>query len=59
MNGYICFYKEKQCEVYADTMFQARTKAAELLKVKPKDEYKISVNLAELNGKAYIQTADM
>lgn len=59
MNSYVCFYKEKQCEVYADTMFQARTKAAEKMKVKPKDEYKISVNLAELNGKPYIHTVDM
>jgi len=55
MNGYICFYKQQRIEVYADTMFEAREKAAKIAKVKPGKEYQISVNLAEVNGKPYVQ----
>ena len=32
MNGYKCFWKGKECEVYADTSFNAREKAVEEFK---------------------------
>lgn len=34
MNRYICFYKGKQVEVYAETSYAAQQKAAQLLKAK-------------------------
>lgn len=49
MNGYICFYNSKRVEIYAETMFEARDKAAKTLKVKDKFAYRISVNLAEVD----------
>lgn len=51
MNGYICFYKNIRIEVYAKTLYEAQCEAAKRLKVKDKDRYKISVYLAEKNGK--------
>ena len=54
LNGYVCFYNPtnhssgaKRVEVYAATMFDAQKKAAERLKVPPKKQYLISVNLCE------------
>jgi hypothetical protein len=47
MNGYICTYKGKRIEVRSDTIYHAQQEAARVLKVKAKDEYKISVTLAE------------
>ena len=58
MNGYVCFYKDKRYEVYADTMFTARDKVALEHGIKEKDKYKISVNLAEMNGEPVIQYCD-
>jgi hypothetical protein len=51
MNGYIAIYKGKRVEVYADSLLAARTKAAEMLKVKPAKHYQIAIMLAEKNGK--------
>jgi hypothetical protein len=48
MNGYVCFYKGKRVEVYADTSFQAQEKAAAMLKAKK--SYEITVVLAERSG---------
>jgi len=48
-NGYIAFYKNKKCEVYADTSYEAQLKAAK--KLKAKKSYDVSVVLAEKNGK--------
>jgi len=50
MNGYICLYNGKRIEVYAETTYKARQKAADIFKVRPKQEYKISVYLAEKDG---------
>lgn len=50
MNGYVCFWKGKRIEVYADTSFEAQEKAAAQLKVKPKKSYEVTVMLAEKNG---------
>ncbi len=51
MNGYIAFYKGKQVEVTADTSYEAQTKAAKQLGVKPKNQYQVTVMLAEKGGK--------
>lgn len=48
MNGYICYYKGKQFEVYADTTFEAQKKCA--IENKIKKSYEISVMLAEKDG---------
>ncbi len=55
MNGYICFYKGKQVEVYADTSYAAQQKAAVLFKAKK--SYDITVMLAEKDGEVYEHTA--
>lgn len=57
MNGYICFYKGKRVEVYADTSYAAQEKAAAMLKVKPNKSYEVTVMLAEKNGEVYEHTA--
>lgn len=48
MNGYVCFYRGKRFEVYADTTYQAQTKVAQQNKIKK--QYEITVVLAEKNG---------
>lgn len=47
-NGYLCFYKGKQIEVYAATAYAARQQAAALLKAK--HPYDLVVVLAEKAG---------
>jgi len=56
MNGYIAFYKDKQVEVYADTSYEAREKAAKQLKAKK--SYDVTVVLAERNGEQVVHTPD-
>ena len=48
MNGYVCFYKGKRVEVYADSSYAAQQRAATLLKAKR--SYEVTVVLAEKNG---------
>jgi hypothetical protein len=48
MNGYIAFYKGKQIEVYANSSYEAQTKASALLKARK--SYDVTVVLAEKNG---------
>jgi hypothetical protein len=48
MNGYICFYKGKRIEVYAETSYVAQQKAAQLLKAKR--SWDVTVCLAERDG---------
>jgi hypothetical protein len=55
MNGYICFYKDKRVEVYADTSYAAQQKAAVLLKARK--SYEVTVMLAEKDGEVYEHTA--
>jgi hypothetical protein len=47
MNGYICYYRNKKVEVYAETSFAAQEKAA--AEMKAKKRYDVTVVLAELN----------
>lgn len=56
MNGYVCFYKGKKCEVHAETTFEAQKKAAVIFKAKK--AYEITVVLAEKNGEQVTHTAD-
>lgn len=56
MNGYICFYKGKRIEVYADTTYEAQLKAAKVFKAKK--SYEVSVTLAEVDGNQVIHTPD-
>jgi len=49
MNGYICFYKNKQFEIYANTSLDARNKCAQENRIKK--AYEITVVLAEKDGK--------
>ena len=48
MNGYICFYKGKRFEVYADTLLAARDKAAAHFKAHR--AYAVICVLAEVDG---------
>jgi len=48
MNGYICFYKGKKFEVYANSTYEAQKKCAVDNKIKK--SYEITVVLAEKNG---------
>lgn len=48
MNGYICYYKRKTFEVYAESTYQAQTKCAQENKIKKQSD--ISVMLAEKDG---------
>lgn len=55
MNGYICYYRGKKYEVYADTTFAAQTKCA--IENKIKKTYEITVMLTEKNGVPVISVA--
>lgn len=50
MNGYVCFYKGKRIEVYAETTYRAQQLAAAKLSVSSKNQHLISVALAEKDG---------
>ena len=56
MNGYIAFVEGKRHEVLAETLAQASEKARALYKGRKKYP-RISVGLAEINGKPYVHTA--
>lgn len=54
--GYVCTYKGKQIELYAQTTLQARNLAQECFGVKSKDAHKITTSLVELkDGTPVIQ----
>jgi len=57
MNGYVCFYKGKRVEVYADSSYAAQQKAATLLRAKR--IYEVAVVLAEKGGEPVVHTADL
>lgn len=56
MNGYVCFYRGKKTEVYADTSLQAQEKAAKHFKARK--AYEVTVVLAEKGGAPVTHTAD-
>ncbi len=55
MNGYVCFYKGKRLEVYADTSLQAQDKAAK--EFKARKSYDVTVVLAEKDEEQVTHTA--
>lgn len=57
MNGYKALYKGKWLEVYADTSYEAQTKAAKLFKAKK--QYEVTVILCEKQGQQVIHTPTM
>ena len=54
MNGYICMYKGKRIEVYAETSYQAQLKAA--AQFKARKSYEVTVTLAERAGEPVIHS---
>lgn len=52
MNGYICYYKNKKTEVYANTSYEAQQEAAK--RFKAKKAYQVNVVLAELGGEPVV-----
>ena len=52
MNGYICYYKGKEIEVYANTSYEAQQEAAK--RFKAKKSYQVNVVLAELGGEPVV-----
>lgn len=55
MNGYVCLYKGKKTEVYADTSLEAQKKAATFFKAR--HQHLVTVVLAEKDGKQVVHTA--
>ena len=45
--GYVCFYNSKRIELYATSLFEAKTKAVALFKPPKSKQHMISVCLAE------------
>ena len=54
MNGYICFYRNKRTEVYAESSYQAQQKAAAFFKAKK--AYEVTVMLAEKSGEPVVHS---
>lgn len=54
MNGYICFYKNRKVEVYANTTYEAQQKAAQQFGAKR--GYEVTVMLAEKNGEPVVHS---
>lgn len=57
-NGYKAFYQDKEADIYADTLYQAKLKAIAHFKAPKSKEYLVSVHLCELNGKQVTHVAD-
>lgn len=57
LNGYLCFYRGKKYEIYAETTYEAQVKCATENKIKKRTE--ITVILAERNGKCVPFTPTM
>lgn len=47
MHGYLAFYGNREVEVYASSLFEAKTKAVAHFKVSPKKTHLVSVYLCE------------
>ena len=57
MLGYVGLYQGNQVEVYADSIWQAKQLAIKQLGVPKKKEGLLSIVLAEVDGKEYINNA--
>jgi hypothetical protein len=56
MNGYKCFWRGKECEVHADTSFQAQVKAQAVFGRRCKKRYEITVILCEKKGEQVVHS---
>lgn len=56
MNGYIAFFGGKQYEIYAESLYEAKTKAIKELKVPKSKQGLLAVALAEKEGKQVIHS---
>lgn len=56
--GYVCFFKNERHELYAKSLWDAKQKAIAFFKPKRKDEYMVSVLLAEKDGSPVTHVAD-
>ena len=57
MNGYKAFYKDKTCEVYASSSYEAQQKAAAVFRAKK--AYDVTVVLCERDGEQVVHSAAM
>lgn len=59
LNGYKAFYKGKECDVWAENTVAARTKAADKMKVRVKEQYMMHVHLCiRADGTEVVHVAD-
>lgn len=58
MNGYKAFYNGKSIEVYATTLFEAKTKAVAVFKPRKSQEHMVSVVLCEVEQNPVVHVAD-
>jgi hypothetical protein len=56
MNGYKALYRGKWLEVYANSSYEAQTRAAQQFKAKK--QYEVTVILCEKNSEQVTHTAD-
>ena len=54
MNGYKAFYRSRETEVYAETSYEAQTKAAKFFKAKK--SYEVAVILCEKNSQPVVHS---
>ena len=52
MNGYVCFWKGKRHEVYAETTLKAQEAAAKFFKARR--QWEVTVMLAEVDGRPVV-----
>ncbi len=57
LNGYKAFYNGKECEVYAQSSYQAQLKACEIFKPSKKNAHMVHVHLCEKAGEQIVHTA--
>ena len=55
MNGYKAFYRNKECEVEANSSYEAQTKAAAIFKARK--VYEVTVMLCEKDGQQVTHVA--
>lgn len=54
MNGYIAFFNSKQIEIYASSLYEAKQKAIQQLKVPKSKQGLLAVVLAEKGGEVVV-----
>ena len=57
MNGYIGFYNGEQVDIYAASLYEAKTKALAHFRAPRSRQHMVHVELAERNGKQVVRVA--